>query len=304
MPDDDRFWEFYWENRLLPMENLGKREAVLEASRLMRRMAQETNRPLRVLEAGCGEAQVAGALLDAHAPICDSRPPVGIDMKAQSLSRCRRDYPAWQWLEGDFTDPDLLRRLGQYDLLLLVNALHEVFSAEMSAELGEVDVPAGKRRVEEALSALTDHLAPGGWLLLFDGLEPPGDPQDVLRIRFADRAARAEFDTFAAQYQPFRIRCEPENDALTLRLTRRDFTRYVDKSIFLGKALWQSERLESYQYFTEAEFRIVFARLGLEIEELRTLTMNEDKWHSRVEILTPGETFPEEHILILARRAD
>jgi len=40
----------------------------------------------------------------------------------------------------------------------------------------------------------------------------------------------------------------------------------------------------------------------MEIVELRTLTVNADKWHRLVEIVSPTEDFPDEHILIQARR--
>ena len=52
-------------------------------------------------------------------------------------------------------------------------------------------------------------------------------------------------------------------DPYTIELSWRDFTRYITKSIFLGKPLWQTERLESYQYYDEAGFRLAFARQGL-----------------------------------------
>ena len=87
-----------------------------------------------------------------------------------------------------------------------------------------------------------------------------------------------------------------------MELSYRDFTRYITKSIFLDKRLWQTERLESYQYFNEDEFRQAFARVGLVIDELRTLTVNYEKWRSEVEIETSGMDFPVEHILILARK--
>ena len=41
--------------------------------------------------------------------------------------------------------------LGKFDIVLLVNALHEVFSDCFSPELGEIDIPAAKLRVEQAL---------------------------------------------------------------------------------------------------------------------------------------------------------
>jgi SAM-dependent methyltransferase len=303
MPEKEEFWTFYWEMRLQSMETLGKRAAILAGSALIRRLAQELNRPLRVLELGCGEGQIVGTLLDAHAQLCSSQPVVGVDYNPRSLATCRRDFPGLRFVEGDFTDPNLLSGLGRYDLLLLVNALHEVFSSTFSAELGEVDVLAAKQRVEQALGEAVRCLEPGGWLLLFDGLEPPGDPRQSLRIRFANQQARSHFETFAEQYHPFQIRYQPAGDPLAVRLSRRDFTRYITKSIFLGKRLWETERSESYQYFTEDEFRAAFERQGLKIVNLRTLTVNAEKWSRQVQIETPGVDFPTEHIMITAQRS-
>jgi len=302
MSDNDEFWDLYWEIALRSMENMGKREAVLAASRLIRKLWQQTSQPVRLLELGCGEGQIIGALLNGHAQNCAGNLIAGVDYNARSLARCRNDFPDLHCIQGDFTDPVLLSRLGCYDIVLLVNALHEVYSAGFSQTLGEVDVPAAKRRVESALAEITGLLAPGGWLLLFDGLEPPGNPEEKLQIRFLHAQALSHFVDFASQYQPFRISYRETGSPFCIELPRRDFTRYITKSIFLGKALWQTERLESYQYFREDEFRAAFARCGLEITELRTLTMNLEKWQQLVEVITPEAVFPQEHILIQARR--
>jgi SAM-dependent methyltransferase len=301
MPESDEFWDFYWEMRLQPMENLGKREAILTASRLLRRLSQQKDHPLRILEPGCGEGQVVGTLFDAHAQLCDTQRVVGIDYNARSLARARRDYPKLRFQEGDFGSRELLELLGKYDLLLLVNALHEIFSAGVSPELGEVDVIPAKLRVESVFAGLLECLEPGGWVVLFDGLEPGGEPAEPVQIRFLDEDALAGFQTFASQYRPFRIQYRETETPLVVELSRHDFTRYITKSIFLGKDLWQSECYESYQYFTEDEFRAVCARLGLNIVELRTLTMNLEKWCRLVRIVTPGVDFPQEHILIVAQ---
>ena len=302
MPENNGFWDFYWETRLLPMENLGKRAAILAASRLIRLLAQQADHPLRLLELGCGEGQVIGTLLDAHFQVCAIQTSVGVDYNAQSLARCQRDYAGLRCVEGDFTDPYLLAGLGKFELVLLVNALHEVFSDSFSPELGEIDVPAGKHRVEQALAGAAGCLEPGGSLILFDGLEPPGDPHQLLRIRFCDYQVRQEFEYFVEQYHPLRVAYREVDGPLCVELSRRDFTRYITKSIFLGKRLWQTERLQSYQYFTEEEYRAAFARQGLEIFEFHTLTMNDEKWRYRVEIDTSGFKFPDEHVLILARQ--
>ena len=302
MPENDDFWDFYWENRLLPMENLGKRVAILAASKLIRLLAQQSNHPLRLLELGCGEGQVIGTLLDAHFRLCANQTSVGVDYNARSLAHCQRNYAGLRCVEGDFTDSDLLAGFGKFELVLLVNALHEVFSDSFSPELGEIDFPAAKQRVEQALVGAVACLESGGWLILFDGLEPSGDPHQILRIRFRDYRVRQEFQDFVKQYQPYRIAYREVEGPLCVELSQRDFTRYITKSIFLGKRLWETERLQSYQYYTEEEYRAAFARQGLEISELRTLTMNDEKWRYRVEIDTPGFKFPDEHVLILAQR--
>jgi SAM-dependent methyltransferase len=297
----DDFWDFYWEARLQSMENLGKQAAIQAASRLIRQLAQQVYLPIRLLELGCGEGQVIGALLDGHTQVCDRPKSLGVDYNPQSVARCRKDYPGLRVEQADFTDPVLLKGWGKFEVVLLVNALHEVFSSGYLPELGEVDVPTAKQRVELALGGAASCLAPGGWLVLFDGLEPAGNPAEILQLHFLEPQARADFDTFAHQYHPFHISFTQLNNPLDVQLSRHDFTRYITKSIFLGKQLWQTERLESYQYFTEQEFRTAFDRQGLAISELRTLTMNDEKWRSRVEITTPGVDFPDEHIMILAQ---
>lgn len=301
MPENDEFWDLYWEMRLQSMENLGKQAAILAVSRLIRRLERQSDQPISLLELGCGEGQIIGALAEGHARVAGIQRSVGVDYNPRSLKNARRDYPGLGFVEGDFTDPVLFAGLGQFEIVLLVNALHEVFSAGYSPELGEVDVAAAKISVEQALAGAVSCISPGGWLVLFDGLEPPGDLQDQLRVHFLDTQARDNFEIFARQYHPFHITYRQTRERFSVELSRRDFTRYITKSIFLGKSLWQTECLESYQYFTEEEFREAFARQGLLISELHTLTVDDEKWRRVVEIDTPGVDFPQEHILILAQ---
>ena len=301
MAEDNAFWEFYWETRLQPMETLGKRAAILAASRWIRTRAAQLNRPLRLLELGCGTGQVIGALLDAHTQVCALQDSVGVDYNEQSLAICRREHPGMRCIQADFTDPTLLDSLGRFDLVLLVNALHEVFSASTGQDTSRVEFSTGYARVAQAFSGAAGRVLPGGRLLLFDGLEPPGEANHSVRIRFRSVRDRNDFETFAREYRPVEIRFFQTRDPLCVDLPQRAFTRYITKSIFLGKLLWESERLESYQYFTEDQFRAAFAGAGMEIIDLQTLTMNEAKWRQKVEILTPGTAFPQEHVMILAK---
>ena len=298
----DSFWELYWQVRLQEIEDLGKCEAVLAASRLIRDLDTQ-GQPSRLLELGCGGGQIIGALVNAHSELRGVNASVGVDHSAEMLAKARLACPDLHLIQGDYTDPAVLDGLGEFRLVLLVNTLHEVFSASYSEELGEVDVPAGRAAVARAMADAAGLLAPGGYLLIFDGLDPPGDSERPVTLQFLDTEAREEFRTFAAEYRPFRIHARWLADNWQVELSQHDFARYIDKSIFIRKSLWQTERLESYQYFTEDEFRHELSTLGLEILELRKLTVNEDRWRSRVSIQTPGIDFPDEHVLIIAARA-
>jgi SAM-dependent methyltransferase len=300
MFENDEFWDFYWEVRLQDIETLGKRSAIIAASSLIRRIWARSGQPIRLLELGCGDGQIIGPLVEAHTQHIHRA--AGVDYKRQSIEAGRARYPGIDFIEGDFTDLQLLESLGEFELILLVNALHEVFSDAYSDEIGEVDVDPAKSRVKAAFTTAVERIAPGGFLLLFDGLEPAQDPAVRVRLRFLNAQARRHFETFAAEYRPFQIKYTWLNDPSLIEISQRDFTRYITKSIFLGKALWESERLESYQYFTLEEFQTMAAGAGLEIDTLRTLTVNDEKWQRVVAIETPGIDFPVEHILMILKK--
>ncbi|NLW92966.1 MAG: class I SAM-dependent methyltransferase, partial [Syntrophomonadaceae bacterium] len=155
-------------------------EVILQASRLI----CDANPPARILEAGCGEAQIIGALVDAHGSPAGDQSSVGIDRDTKALTVAARQYPGIHFLEGDFTDPHLLLSLGKFDLLLLVNALHHVFSDAYAPELQEINVGLGKDNVRASFAKLAETLKPGGHLILFDGLEAPESPDTPIQLRF------------------------------------------------------------------------------------------------------------------------
>ena len=249
MQQPDTFWDFYWDTRLQFLQGQGKGQAITAASKWIRQLAVQPDQDIKVLELGCGEGHILGSLVTAHHDFNGISDSIGVDYDPLALQNAARDFPGLTFLRGDFTDPQFLAQLGKFDMLLLVNALHHVFSDAYDEELGEVDVPIGKQAVNTAFEQILQCLNPGGYLLLFDGVEAPGNVQQPVEIRFLHQQARDDFYQFAREYQPFLIRFTqlPQEDCIQLSL--HDFTRYITKMIFLGKPLWDRERLESYQYF-------------------------------------------------------
>lgn len=293
----ESFWNFYWETRLQYLQGQGKGEVILQASRLIR----DANPPARILEAGCGEGQIIGALVDAHGSRSGELSSVGIDRDTNALAVAKQQFPSIRFLEGDFTDSQLLQSLGKFDLLLLVNALHHVFSDAYDPELGEINVPIGKANVRVSFANLAQTIKPGGYLILFDGLEAEGSPESMIEVRFKNSEAWQKFQTFAREYKPFRIHFSQIQHNL-IELTLRDFTRYVTKIIFLGKPLWDREQHESYQYFQEIEMREMLVDNDFEILEFRQIIVDYDHWLQEVEITTPNIQFPPEHVIITAQK--
>ena len=296
--NNDQFWNFYWETRLQFLQGQGKGEVIRQASRLIR----DANPSARIFEAGCGEAQIIGALVEAHGNRSGDQSSVGIDRDSKALAAAQKNFPSIQFLEGDFTDPLLLQSLGEFDQLLLVNALHHVFSDAYNSKLGEIDMTRGKANVRTSFSSLAKSVKPGGYLILFDGLEANTPWDAPVQIQFQTQEAWEKFQTFAQEYAPFHIQYQRDAERV-ITLSMRDFTRYVTKIIFLGKHLWERERHESYQYFNEEEMRRMLIENNFEILEFRLLSVDYDHWLQEVSIITPDVEFPPEHVIITAQKS-
>ncbi len=295
---EDSFWDFYWETRLDFLQGQGKGYAIRAASKLLLSIPIP---PARILELGCGEGQILGSLVQAHPETVQVNSSLGVDRDSIALRKARQDFPGLQFIAGSFTDSHFLSTLGSFDLILLVNALHHVYSDAYDEELGEINRLAGKQDVAQTFAAIRTCLNPGGTVLLFDGVEAAGDGQQWIEFRFRQSAGRQRFEQFTREYRAFHIQSQPGSTASSVRLQQRDFTRYITKLIFLGKPLWERERLESYQYFTENEFAAMFQQNGLQVLHNETISVDHERWQEEIEIITPGVEFPAEHILVVGK---
>lgn len=295
-------WKSYWGERQKSLQNpLGKRRAVTAAFQLLERAAKEPARPARIIELGCGEGHILGELLK----MCEANgiaveECVGIDYQAHAIENARRLYPRMNFLLADYARQPL--SLQPFDLALLVGTLHEVYSASRSAEKGEIDQSLGERAVEKALRCGARLVGDGKYLVLFDGVEH-ASPDLKITIRFRSACALDEFKKMVGEYEAFRLSYEAETDD-RVKISMRDFTRYITKLRFFNTDLWEIERRESYQYFSESEFAGHLGELGINILELQCSSPSLNDWRDRVSIETPGVDFPKENILIVGQKAE
>ena len=193
-------------------------------------------------------------------------------------------------------------RWGNLSMVMMVNALHEVFSDSYSQDIKEVDVPAAKQNVQRALAGAVAKLAVGRYLLLFDGLEMMGDIHRKVRFKFRSPQAREHFLTFVREYHPFKISFREIDSPYRIELSQRDFPATSRNRSFWGKGCGGRNAWKATSISTRMNFWQPSPQVGLTIVEQRTLTVDEEKWSRQVQIESRGVGFPEEHILIIAQK--
>lgn len=295
-------WENYWLERQNSLRiSEGKGRAAAAAFELLRGVVGEGGRAIRMLELGCGEGHILGHLSELCASEGMAVPEcVGVDYEPGAIESARRLYPGVSFFVADYAGSP--PNLEPFDLVLLIGTLHEVYSSNYSVPSGGIDRALGKEAVRKALRGVLPLVAPGGHLVLFDGVEHDQSPDSEVEVSFRSHAALNEFRKFAAEYEAFRVGYEELEPNGRVRMSVHSFTRYITKTRFINGDLWEIERRESYQYFSADEFRECLAEAGLGTLKFERLSPHRRDWEERVEIKTAGVDFPDEHVLIVARK--
>jgi SAM-dependent methyltransferase len=294
-------WESYWGARLQSLQNpLGKRRALVAAFQIIEGLAAESARPVRIIELGCGEGHILGELLK----MCETSKLAvgdcaGVDNQERVIERARRLYPRVSFSVADYAERPL--NLQPFDLVMMVGTLHEVYSGSRPVASSEIEPGLGKKAVAKALGHGTRLVGDDRYLVLFDGVE---HPLPDLRIVVGFNSARAldEFKKIVSEYEAIRLSYEESGGMGRVRISMRDFTRYITKTRFFNSGLWEIEKRESYQYFTEEEFKKCLGEFGIDVLKLQCSSPRQKDWDDRVTIKTPGVAFPQENILIVGRK--
>lgn len=296
-------WNNYWRERQNSLQNpQGKMRAVTAAYETLEKLRNDLKRPLRIIELGCGEGHILGDVLricaDNRIPIEKS---VGVDNQVDAIRSAGEIYPRTNFIVADYTTQIL--RLEPFDLVMMIGTLHEVYSSNYSKISEEIDHEHGQKAVVSALFNNLHLVKDNGYILLFDGVEHSLPLNHSITIKFHSDDSLNEFKKFADEYKAFHIRYKYLNLKNCIEVSIRDFTRYITKTRFINSNLWEIEKWESYQYFTENEFRKWFDYIGLRIIKLSTASPYEKDWQQRVKIKTPRLDFPKENILIIGQKS-
>jgi len=148
-------------------------------------------RPGRIVEVGPG----GGVVLDLLEERFPDSEIIGLDLSREVIAalqaRRARDHRRWQLVEADaFALPEH----GQFDSIIYCSVLHEIYSY--------VEPRFSLDSVRDLLRASWRALAPGGRLVIRDGVAPP---PGLRRVRFLAADGREFFELFAAQFEGLRL---------------------------------------------------------------------------------------------------
>ena len=139
-----------------------------------------------------------------------------------------------------------------------------------------------------------------GLLLLFDGLEQESPMMRTVEFKILNQDTFAKFQQFINEYKAFPISFNKLSDN-SIKCNLFDFTRFITKLRFIDTPTWEIEKYESYQYFTESEFKALFNDNDMAIIDCSQFICDISLWQKNIEILN-NCPFPEECFYILGRK--
>ena len=163
--------------------------ASMNAARTDKARMLDLVKPGRIVEIGPG----GGVVLDLLAARFADSEIIGVDLSREVVAALAKQRKPWRVVLGAAADLATLV-LAPVDTVVFCSILHEVFS------YGEP--PFALARVEQVIKAAFAVLAPGGRLVIRDGVMPPPATR---RLRFLAPDARATFDLYVAQFEGRKI---------------------------------------------------------------------------------------------------
>lgn len=255
------------------------------------------DKPLRILDIGCGEGYVIDYL---SRQINTAVEFWGLDKNKEALRNARvmlqnDNKHRFSFIEKNIDNPFWIDNLGSFDVVLCVNIFHEIYSNLMIQKT--LDINRKFFLIINKLFKLVDH---GGLILLFDGIEQDCPFFKNVEFKITDEETMRKFDIFVKEYKAIPISFEKSSNGI-IKGNLKDFTRFITKLRFIASQTWEIERYESYQYYTEKEFSNLFLNNKMTVVDNAKFICNIKEWQEHVTILNDVR-FPEECYYIIGKK--
>ncbi|MHB8872481.1 MAG: methyltransferase domain-containing protein [Myxococcaceae bacterium] len=247
-------------------------------------------RPGRIVDKGCG----TGKLLVELSRLFPESSFVGVDLSREFLRRCDENHYAAEdvdFLFGNIVEAQVPP--GSATTVVFSSVVHEIYS------YGGYDLAP----VHRALSSAARELAPGGHLLVRDGVSPGEDPW---RLRLLDASALERFGRFATEFKKGQGAPHQRLGPDEVRLSAHLANEFLCKKDYLEN--WHLEVHEEYGTFTVQGWREALDRAGFDPVEVRAYVnpwIAEHRYCGTVELYDDGGQalgWPATNVVVAGRR--
>lgn len=180
----------------------------------------------------------------------------------------------------------------QYDIVIVSNVLHEIFSGAESQKNGKV-------LVRSTLKKIGGLLCVNGNLVILDGLRPEHNNRPVV-IKFQSPDAYNLYKLFADKYSAILIKTKKLSKK-TIGTKLGHLAAFLTKARYLNEKYWENESKQLYQFFTADEFQEALEAGGMVVERLEPQPFPHEQINQIVESVEPNIDLPVKNVLIVAQ---
>ncbi len=210
-------------------------------------------RPGCIVDKGCGTGKLVAALAERF----PASAVVGVDLSSEMLRRCAAlGVPGVVWQRGDAALPAAPAiASGTATTVLFSSILHEVHTYSGY----------DRERVRLALRSAATDLAPGGRLLIRDGVSPGASP---VVLGLCDAETRARFSAFAETFRRGAGAPHERLDAERVVLSAHLANEFLCKKDYAAN--WDIEVHEEFGTFTAAQWAHELHAAGLRLVSVQS----------------------------------
>ncbi|MEO6508546.1 MAG: methyltransferase domain-containing protein [Patescibacteria group bacterium] len=246
---------------------------------------------IRILDMGCFTGSVLHQIYKNSSPRIKSKLIlVGLDVEEEALKRGSEKFQNITYVKEDFfqTQESLVH---QYDIVILSNVLHEIFSDELIQSK-----KSSYSRVNDVIRYASRLIKSNGALIILDGFMPEKSKK-MIKIEFKNENYANKFKQFLKSYKAFDLRGEftSKTEVITNVATSAVFLakyRYIDTTY------WKSEAKQLYQFIKIKKMKSILKQNDFYNTQFELQHFNDDVFKSMFDSLPREEDFPMKNVLI------
>lgn len=250
---------------------------------------------VRVLDVGCFNGAMLNQIrLNTPTELRQRVYFTGTEIDKSLIENGRKKYPelTFNKIDLDKTLPDL----GQHDIVILSNVLHEIIP---NPNNGIADV---EKVIHTTLDSISSFMAVQGNLLILDGLRPDNDSEEI-EICFTASEPYELYKLFADKYSAFKVQVT-DLGGNVVQTRVKDLVAFLTKARYLFEDYWPIESQQIYQYFDTQQFNKALGLSGFTVERFDPQKFTQEHLNSMFTSTNPKIEYPAKNVLIVATKSN